>query len=134
MVRDDPDGDVPALLDEAHAKFPGNPAVEFAAASHEFATGDAAAAARRLEALTALDLDAIVATGSAYDERIFGEWARHSLGLCRFALEDYAGAVEAFTLAEAADPENHGYRTRRRLAEARSAGVASPPPRSPPAG
>ena len=111
---------MPALLDESQAKFPGNPAVEFAAASHEFATGDAAGAARRLEQLIALDLDTIVGTGSAYDERIFGEWAWNALGLCRFALDDFAGATEAFTLAEAADPENDAYRTRRRLAEARS--------------
>jgi len=122
VARNDPDGDVPAILDEATARFPGNPAVEFAAASHKFATGHAADAARRLEQLVAMDLDAIVATGSAYDERIFGEWAWHSLGLCRFALEDYAGAAAAFTLAEAADPDNPAYRTRRQLAEARGRG------------
>jgi glycosyltransferase involved in cell wall biosynthesis len=121
VAHDDPDGDVPDLLDEAQRRYPGNPAVEFAAASHEFTTGDPSRAVRRLEGLVALDLDEIVATGSAYDERIFGEWAWHSLGLCRFALGDDAGAVVAFRQAEAADPDNSAYRTRRRLAEARAA-------------
>lgn len=120
VARDDPDGDVAALFDEAQAKYPGNPAVEFAAASHEFATGSPAAAAQRLERLLAFDLDAIVATGSAYDARIFGEWAWHSLGLCRFALGDFAGAAQAFREAEAANPDDPGYRTRRALAEARA--------------
>jgi glycosyltransferase involved in cell wall biosynthesis len=122
VVHDDPDGDVAALIDDASARFPGNPAVEFAAASHEFATGDPASAARRFELLAALDLDTIIATGSAYDARIFDEMAWHSLGLCRFALADYAGAAEAFARAEAAAPDNEAYRTRRRLAEARAAG------------
>jgi glycosyltransferase involved in cell wall biosynthesis len=122
VVHDDPDGDVAALIDDATVRFPRNPAVEFAAASHEFATGNPSGAARRFEQLVALDLDAIVATGSAYDERIFGELAWNSLGLCRFALEDYAGAVEAFTRAEASAPGNPAYRTRRLLAEARAAG------------
>jgi len=128
VAHDDPDGDVPALLDEAQRRYPGNPAVEFAAASHEFATGDSARAATRYEALLALDLDEIVATGSAYDERIFGEWAWHSLGLCRFALGDDARAVEAFRRAEAADPHNVAYRTRRQLAEARAGVPEGPPP------
>jgi len=127
VAHDDPDGDVPVLLDEAHRRYPGNPAVEFAAASHEFATDDPARAVARLEHLIALDLEAIVATGSAYDARIFGEWAWNSLGLCRFALGDDPGAVAAFRMAEAADPENAAYRTRRRLAEARAAASGSPP-------
>ena len=126
VAHDDPDGDVPELIGEAQRRYPGNPAVEFASAAHEFATGDPARAARRLEGLIALDLDEIVATGSAYDERIFDEWAWNSLGLCRFALGDDAGAVAAFSRAEAADPDNPAYRTRRRLAEARTAPRSSP--------
>jgi glycosyltransferase involved in cell wall biosynthesis len=121
VAREDPDGDVAALIDEAHERFPGNPAVEFATATHELATGDPASAARRLEALIALDLDTIVESGSAYDERIFGEWAWNALGLCRFELGDDTGAAAAFRRAAAADPENDSYRTRRRLAEARAA-------------
>jgi glycosyltransferase involved in cell wall biosynthesis len=119
VSREDPDGDIAALIDEAHAKFPDNPAIEFATATHELANGDTAAAARRFEQLVELDLDAVIETGSAYDARMFGEWAWHSLGLCRFSLGDFAGAAEAFALAEAADPTNLAYRTRRRLAEAR---------------
>jgi hypothetical protein len=61
-----------------------------------------------------------VATGSAYDSRIFGEWAWNSLGLCRFALGDFNGATSAFRNAEASDPANAAYRARRLLAEARA--------------
>jgi glycosyltransferase involved in cell wall biosynthesis len=122
VSRDDPDGEVAALLDESMAELPGNPAAEFAAATHEFATSHPAAATRRLERLIEMDLDDIVATGSAYDERIFGEWAWNALGLARFALGDNEGASEAFARAEEHDPSNDAYRTRRRLAQARAQG------------
>jgi tetratricopeptide (TPR) repeat protein len=120
VVHDDPDRDVAALLGEAQAKYPGNPAVEFAAASHEFATGDPTSAVHRLEQLVAMDEDDALATGSAYDARIFGEWSWHALGLCRFALGDHLGAIDAFRRDEAADPKNAAYRARRQLAEARA--------------
>ena len=121
VARDDPDGDVAGVIGEAQDKFPDNPVVEFAVATHEFTTGDPATAARRLDRLVALDLEAIVATGSAYDQRIFGEWAWNALGLCRFALGEYTGAAEAFGLAEGANPDNLAYRARRQLAQARAA-------------
>ena len=120
VARDDPDGDVAAMIDEAQQRYPDNPAVEFAIATHELATGDPASAARRLEQLIGLELDAIVDTGSAYDERIFDEWAWNALGLCRFQLGDNEGAATAFRHAEAADPANEAYRIRRLLAEARA--------------
>ena len=120
VVHDDPDGDIPKLLPDAHARWPGNPAVEFGTAVHDLSTGNPAEAAHRIERLLALDLDEIVATGSAFDARMFGEWAWNALGLARFDLGDFAGAAEMFRRAEAADPENVAYRTRRMLAEARS--------------
>lgn len=120
VAREDPDGDLEALVTEAEARYAGNPAVEFATATHEFASGDPAGAARRLERLLALDLDTIVGTGAAYDARIFGEWAWNALGLCRFALGDDAGAADMFRRAEAADPGTPAYAARRRLAEARA--------------
>jgi len=121
LTRDDPDDDIVVLLGEARARYPGNPSVEFATAAHDLTTGDPAAAERRFLALTELDLDTIVDTGAAYDGRIFGAWAWNGIGLARFALGDDAGALEAFRNAEAADPENEAYRTRRRLAEVRAA-------------
>jgi tetratricopeptide (TPR) repeat protein len=119
VARNDPDGDVAELLAEATARYPGNPALEFATATQELADGEPLVAARRLERLIELDVETVMESGSAFDQRIFGEWAWHSLGLCRFALGDYPGAVEAFQHAEAADPANTAYRTRRLLAEAR---------------
>jgi glycosyltransferase involved in cell wall biosynthesis len=120
VVHDDPEGDIPKLLPDAHARWAGNPAVEFGTAVHDLSTGNPAEAAQRIERLLSLDLDEIVATGSAFDARMFGEWAWNALGLARFDLGDFAGAAEMFRRAEAADPENVAYRTRRMLAEARS--------------
>ncbi len=108
VVRDDPDGDVGTLLVEAYRRYGAVPALDFAAAVHDFAGGDAAGAARRLEGLLALDPEAQIASGTSFDGRIFGEWAWHTLGLCRFSLGDFAGAAEAFRLAEAADPDQCG--------------------------
>lgn len=125
IAREDPDGDVAGLLDEAQAKFADNPVVAFAAATHEFAHGKPDVAMRRVDGILALDFDSILETGSAYDQRIFGEWAWNLLGLCRFALGDDLGATESFRLAEAADPTNPAYRARRQLAEARAKAVIS---------
>ncbi len=121
VAREDPDGDVATILPEAQAKFPENPVVAFAAASHEFVQGEPEKAIRRLDALLALDLDAIVETGAAYDGRVFGEWSWNLLGLCHFALGDGRAAATAFRLAETADPTNASYAARRKLAEARAA-------------
>jgi tetratricopeptide (TPR) repeat protein len=111
--------DVATLVDEGCRRFPGVPALELAAAMHEFATGAPATAARRLEWITSLTPDEIIATGSAYDERVLGEWAWNLLGLCRFELGNDAGAAEAFRRAEAAAPGQAAYRVRRQLAERR---------------
>jgi glycosyltransferase involved in cell wall biosynthesis len=124
VARGDPDGDVAALADDARARDPDNPVVEFATAIHELADGDPASAAERLERLIATDVERVIDTGSAYDARIFGEWAWDALGLCRLALDDPVSAAEAFARAEADAPDNAAYRTRRRLAEGR-AGVPS---------
>ena len=125
VVRGDPDGDVEPLLADAFQRFGDVPALDFAAAVHEYAAGDAASAAKRLEELLELDLAAQMASGTSFDGRIFGEWTWHALGLCRFALGDFAGAAEAFRLAEAADPANAAYRSRRQLAESRSSTPAA---------
>ena len=82
--------------------------------------------ARRLEQLIALDLDVIVDTGSAYDERIFGEWAWHGLGLCLFPLDDFAGAAESLPPSPRLPiPRMLRTRDRRRLAEARRLRVSA---------
>jgi glycosyltransferase involved in cell wall biosynthesis len=131
VVREDPDGELIELLNAADSRFPGNPALEFARGSHELHAGEAAAAAARFERLTQLSLDELIATKTAYDGRIFGEWSWNSLGLCRFALGDYDLAAAAFRVAEAANPDNEAYRTRRRLAEARRGMAPLPDPARP---
>jgi glycosyltransferase involved in cell wall biosynthesis len=109
------------LVAEALERFGGLPALEFAAARLEFAAGSPQSAAHRAERIISLSLDEIIASGSAYDQRIFGEWSWNLLGLCRFAMGDYAGAATAFTEAELAAPDVPDYRVRRRLAESRAA-------------
>jgi predicted Zn-dependent protease len=120
IVHEDPDGDIPGLLEEVHARYPGNPAIEFATAVHELTTGDPASATRRLARLVRMTEDEIVATETAYDGRMFGEWAWNALGLAALAEGNARGAAAAFRQAEAADPDNPAYRTRRQLAEARA--------------
>ena len=107
------------LVEETQLRFPGIPALELAFATHEFATGAPDRAARRLEWITSLSLDEVIATGSAYDQRVLDEWAWNLLGLCRFELGHDAGASDAFRHAEAAAPGNPAYRVRRILAESR---------------
>jgi glycosyltransferase involved in cell wall biosynthesis len=114
------DDELVSLVAEGLERFPGLPALELAAASHEFALGKPALAVPRLEWLTSLDLEDVVATGSSYDQRVLGEWAWHLLGLCRYAIGDAAGAADAFGRAEACAPENREYTTKRRLAHARA--------------
>lgn len=97
------------LIAEGLERFPGLPALELAAATHEFATGAPEAAVRRVEWILSLSLEEVMATGSAYDERVLGEWPWNLLGLCRLALGD----------PEAAAPGNEAYAVRRRLAEVR---------------
>jgi len=121
VVREDPEGDADVVLAEARERYPDSPALEFAVALREYAAGDASGAATRFERLVSQDPTEPADTITSFDGRIFGEWAWHGLGLCRFASRDFTGAAAAFRIAEAADPSNAAYRTRRRLAEARAA-------------
>jgi glycosyltransferase involved in cell wall biosynthesis len=112
--------DLAELVSEAVELFPGNPAVELAAARVEFVSGDPARALPRLERLTSLSELEVIATGSSYDRRVLGEWAWNLLGLCRFALGRFGEAAEAFAKAEEAAPGVPDYAVRRRLAAARA--------------
>jgi glycosyltransferase involved in cell wall biosynthesis len=114
------DGALEGLVGEALERFGALPALEFAVARLEFGAGAPQSAARRVERIMSLSFDEILATGSAYDQRIFGEWAWNLLGLCRFATGDYAAAAAAFAEAELAAPSVPDYRVRRRLAESRA--------------
>lgn len=114
------------LVAEGLERFPNVPALELAAAVHEFATGRPRLAIPRLEWLLALDLEDVVATGSSYDERVFGEWAWHLLGLCRFALGEGPGAADAFGRAAACAPHKTEYVVKRRLAEGWTRAATSP--------
>jgi hypothetical protein len=111
------------VLDEARDRYPDNPVVEFATASHELTTGRPAQAADRFGALVDLRAEVVIETGAAYDGRLFGEWSWNGLGLARFALGDDAAAAAAFARAEELAPANPAYRARRVLAEARAQGA-----------
>jgi glycosyltransferase involved in cell wall biosynthesis len=128
VARDETGDELEALVTEALRFFPSFPSLEFAAATHEFVTGRAERAEVRMEWLTALTLDDLIASGASYDERLVREWSWNLLGLCRFELGDAARAAEAFRHAEHAAPDNPAYRVRRRLAEAHAAGAAAPSP------
>jgi len=114
------EGELEGLVEDALERFPGLPALELAAAKVEFVAGEPLRALRRLEWLTSLSPDEVIATGSSYDERVLGEWAWNLLGLCRFALGDWGDAARAFARAEEAAPGVPDYAVRRRLAQARA--------------
>lgn len=120
FVRRDSGEDLAALVAEALARFPGLPALELVAAQLEFVAGDPETAARRVEWITGLSSEEVMASGSSYDARILGEWSWNLLGLCRFALADWAAAADAFAQAERAAPDVPDYAVRRRLAQARA--------------
>jgi glycosyltransferase involved in cell wall biosynthesis len=126
VARDETGDELEALVTEALRFFPNFPSLEFAAATHEFVTGRAERAEARMEWLTALTLEDLIASGASYDERLVREWAWNLLGLCRFELGDDPGAADAFRHAEHAAPDNPAYRVRRRLAEAHAGGAAAP--------
>jgi len=114
---DDPIGE---LVAEALERFPGVPALELAAARFEYASDRIERAEARVEWITSLSPDDVIATGSSYDRRVLGEWAWNLLGLCRFARGDDAAAADAFRRAEQLAPDETEYAIRRRLAEARA--------------
>jgi glycosyltransferase involved in cell wall biosynthesis len=113
--------EVAALVREALERFPRLPAIELVAARVEFVAGDHERAQRRVEWILEQSEADAMATGSAYDKRIFGEWSWNLLGLCRFAAADWDAAAEAFAKAEQAAPDDAEYAARRRLAQARAA-------------
>lgn len=121
ITRGDTGDDLVALVEEAFERFPRLPPLEYAGAVIEFARGESRRAADRLEWLVGLSLDEVIATGSSYDGRLFGEWAWNLLGLCHFALGEDAAAAVAFGRAEHEAPDDPTYRTRRQLAAARVA-------------
>ena len=109
------------LLTEALVRFPENPALELAAATHDFVSGRPALAVPRLEWILGLTPEFLLDSESAYDRRVIDEWPWNLLGLCHFELGDDAAAAAAFARAEAAAPAVADYRVRRLLAEARAA-------------
>jgi glycosyltransferase involved in cell wall biosynthesis len=120
FVRRELDDDLAALVREALERFEGLPALELVAAQLEFVAGDHEHAARRVEWITRLSMDEVIATGSSYDSRVLDEWPWNLLGLCRFALGEWSAAADAFAEAERAAPEVPAYAVRRRLAQARA--------------
>ncbi|WP_436794240.1 glycosyltransferase [Actinospongicola halichondriae] len=116
------------VLAAALDRFDRTPSLELAAARHEFAIGEPAAALDRVRWILALTPDEVIGSGNSYDARIFGEWAHDLRGLCHFALGDMSAAAEAFAAAEALAPAVAVYGMRRRLAEARSAAETSSSP------
>jgi tetratricopeptide (TPR) repeat protein len=72
-----------------------------------------------LEALLGTRVDEL-STEVGYNRSIFGAFAAHALGTCRFHVGDFEAAAELFGRAEEADPTNPEYGVKRKLAEARA--------------
>lgn len=106
----------PELVAEADELFASNPLVMWAGAVDAGARQDHGTVIDRIDRLLAIDHDTTARTLMIH-VRVTGDWALHARGMARFQLGDHAGAAIDFAAAEALDPANAEYRTKRLLAE-----------------
>jgi glycosyltransferase involved in cell wall biosynthesis len=115
------DEDPADLLAEARRRYPENKLLWWVEAAAHISAGRYTEALSLVDRLLAVDPAVVDPAGTAYDERIFGEYAQEARGVCLFRLERYDEASAAFETAASLDPSNLGYRTKARLASARAA-------------
>ncbi|TMK54758.1 MAG: glycosyltransferase family 2 protein [Actinobacteria bacterium] len=109
------------LVAELRDYFPHDPLTAWVSAHNAMARGQWNEAVPILEGLARIDATALIHPVLSYDERIFGEFAAHCLGLCWFHLGDNARAEHWFTMAAEAEPDVEEYRLKRQLAAVRAA-------------
>lgn len=100
------------LADRAVVDYPDQHALALARANAIVATGGAAEALPILRALTQIDADAFFDPLTAYDKRIFGEWAFDLMGAAYARLGRREDAGEAYARAASLAPDNLGYRAK----------------------
>ena len=111
--------DVGELLREARARYPENKLLWWVQAAVLISARGYEHALVLLDRLVSVDVASLPDEGTAYDARIFGEFAQDARGVCLFALGRYAEAVEAYEQALQEDPQSTVYRARLQLARGR---------------
>lgn len=119
-LRHEQGADVKTLLSEGCARWPEQWLLRWIEGQLALENGALAVAEQRFRELLAVDVAALPATGMAYDERIFGEFALSSLGLALFRMRRFREAAAAYAAAERLVPDQPEYRTKRLLAAARA--------------
>jgi glycosyltransferase involved in cell wall biosynthesis len=100
------------LARRASAIYPDSPSLQFDLAQALFAARQTDEVFPILDALTAIDAEAIVDPITAYDMRIFGEWAFDLMGAAHARLGQNAEAAAAFGRAAQLAPDNRAYRAK----------------------
>ena len=112
--------DVRELLAEARKRYPANWVLVWTEGRVLIDEGRYEEAIDRFERLEAVDTSRLPDDGPAYDERLFGEIAHDTRGLCLFRLGRYDDAAAAYAAAERSAPEDPTYGAKRQLALARA--------------
>lgn len=113
--------DARAILDEARARHPEDPALAWLDARARLEAGDPAAALPLFAGLAEADVDSMCMP-RAYDTSIFGANAHAAAGLCAFRLGRYDESAKHYARAEALAPDRPEFRLKRQLAQARQRG------------
>jgi tetratricopeptide (TPR) repeat protein len=98
------------LARRAASLYPNSYSLNLDLANALFAVGDAKNVIPIVECLTAVDAETFSDPITAYDKRIFGEWAFDLKGAANVRLGEYAAAAEAFDRAAQLAPDNAAYR------------------------
>ena len=96
----------------ASAIYPDSPSLQFDLAHALFAAHRTSEVFPILEALTAVDAETIADPVTAFDKRIFGEWAYDLMGAAYARLGQRAEAAAAFGRAAQIAPGNPAYRAK----------------------
>lgn len=106
----------PELVAKADELFEDNPLILWAGAIDASARNEHETVIERIDRLFAIDPET-TAKSLMVHVRVTGDWALHTRGMARFQLGDHLGAAADFAAAEALEPGNAEYRTKRLLAE-----------------
>jgi tetratricopeptide (TPR) repeat protein len=115
-----------ALHREAMALFPGNSLLRFCGAMLDSQEGDQESAIEVFQQLAAIDAETFCDRLTAFDKRLFGEFAWAALGACHFKLGRFEESAAYFARAAAADPQSLEYRAKHLLAAGKAASLVPP--------
>ncbi len=109
MCNDDA-GEALGLTGRAALLYPANFSILLDRARALFKAGQTNEALEIAQRLKSIDPERIIDPHTAYDKRIFGEWAYDLIGACHVRLGNRAAAAEAFIRASELAPDNGAYR------------------------